>query len=181
MSREGFFSMRDDPERLNVRDITDFIFDPTDPLDYAAAGMAATGVGIPAAIGMKGLNTARKVKKGLGALAGMVPATMLTREGIEVVKDPAEYSKEIIELVSSAPEAAGSMGEIAQALIKYPKETASIIYETVSETAGYPVQKAEGGIMQYADGTGDMGVLPASAKTPTGRKKKNQAQKIERL
>ncbi len=172
MSREGFFSYKDDPERLNFRDVADFIFDPSDPLDYAAAGMAATGVGIPAAIGMKGLNTARKVKKGLGALAGMVPTTMLAREGIEAVKDPVEYSKGIIELVSSAPEAAGSMGEIAQALIKDPKETASIIYETVSETAGYPVQRAEGGIMQYADGTGDMGVLPASAKTPTGRKKK---------
>lgn len=172
MSREGFFNYKDDPERLNFRDVADFIFDPSDPLDYAAAGMAATGVGIPAAIGMKGLNTARKVKKGLGALAGMVPTTMLAREGIEVVKDPVEYSKGIIELVSSAPEAAGSMGEIAQALIKYPKETASIIYETVSETSGYPVERAEGGIMQYADGTGDMGVLPASAKTPTGRKKK---------
>ncbi len=172
MSREGFFNYKDDPERLNFRDVADFIFDPSDPLDYAAAGMAATGVGIPAAIGMKGLNTARKVKKGLGALAGMVPTTMLAREGIEVVKDPIEYSKGIIELVSSAPEAAGSMGEIAQALIKDPKETASIIYETVSETSGYPVERAEGGIMQYADGTGDMGVLPASAKTPTGRKKK---------
>jgi len=172
MSREGFFNYKDDPKRLNFRDVADFIFDPSDPLDYAAAGMAATGVGIPAAIGMKGLNTARKVKKGLGALAGMVPTTMLAREGIEVVKDPIEYSKGIIELVSSAPEAAGSMGEIAQALIKDPKETASIIYETVSETSGYPVERAEGGIMQYADGTGDMGVLPASAKTPTGRKKK---------
>ncbi len=172
MSREGFFNYKDDPKRLNFRDVADFIFDPSDPLDYAAAGMAATGVGIPAAIGMKGLNTARKVKKGLGALAGMVPTTMLAREGIEVVKDPVEYSKGIIELVSSAPEAAGSMGEIAQALIKDPKETASIIYETVSETSGYPVERAEGGIMQYADGTGDMGVLPASAKTPTGRKKK---------
>ena len=36
LSREGFLSLRDDPERLNVRDITDFIFDPTDPLDIAA-------------------------------------------------------------------------------------------------------------------------------------------------
>jgi hypothetical protein len=64
------------------------------------------------------------------------------------------------------------MREIAQALKEDPKGTASIIYETVSETAGYPVERAEGGIMQYANGTGDMGVLPASAKTPTGRKKK---------
>jgi len=172
MSREGFFSYKDDPERLNFRDVADFIFDPSDPLDYAAAGIAATGVGVPAAIGMKGLNTARKVKRGLGALAGMVPTTMLAREGIEFAKGPIEYTKGILDLVTSAPEAAGSMREIAQALKEDPKGTASIIYETVSETAGYPVERAEGGIMQYANGTGDMGVLPASAKTPTGRKKK---------
>lgn len=172
MSREGFFSMRDDPERLNVRDITDFIFDPSDPLDYAAAGMAATGVGVPAAIGMKGLNTARKVKRGLGALAGMVPATMLSREVLEVGKDPVEYGKGIIELVASVPDAGGTVGEIAEALRTDPKGTAEIIFETVSETSGYPVERAEGGIMQYANGTGDMGVLPASAKTPGGKKKK---------
>jgi len=168
MSREGFFSMRDDPERLNARDITNFIFDPSDPLDYAAAGMAATGVGVPAAMGMKGLNTARKVKKGLGALAGMVPTTMLAREGIEFAKGPVEYTRGILDLVTSAPETAGSMGEIAQALKEDPKGTASIIYETVSETAGYPVQRAEGGIIGMVDG----GILPASAKTPGGKKKK---------
>ena len=169
MSREGFFSMKDDPKRLNARDITDFIFDPSDPLDYAAASMAATGVGIPAAVGMKGLNTARKVKKGLGALAGMVPTTMLAREGIEFAKGPVEYTRGILDLVTSAPETAGSMGEIAQALKEDPKGTASIIYETVSETAGYPVQRAEGGIIGMVDG----GILPASAKTPGGKKKKS--------
>ena len=30
MSREGFFSYKDDPERLNFRDVADFIFDPSD-------------------------------------------------------------------------------------------------------------------------------------------------------
>ena len=169
MSREGFFSMRDDPERLNVRDITDFIFDPTDPLDYAAAGIAATGLGLPAAAAMKTANTGRKVLRGIGTTLG---ATPLVREGIDFASSPIEYGKGIIELVASVPDAGGTVGEIAEALRTDPKGTAEIIFETVSETAGYPVERAEGGIMQYANGTGDMGVLPASAKTPTGKKKK---------
>lgn len=169
MSREGFFSMRDDPERLNVRDITDFIFDPTDPLDYAAAGIAATGLGLPAAAAMKTANTGRKVLRGIGTTLG---ATPLVREGIDFASNPIEYGKGIIELVASVPDAGGTVGEIAEALRTDPKGTAEIIFETVSETSGYPVERAEGGIMQYANGTGDMGVLPASAKTPTGKKKK---------
>ena len=169
MSREGFFSMRDDPERLNVRDITDFIFDPSDPLDYAAAGMAATGVGLPAAAAMKTANTGRKVLRGIGTTLG---ATPLVREGIEFASNPIEYGKGIIELVASAPDAGGVISEIASSLAQYPEETVELIYETTRETAGYPVERAEGGIMQYANGTGDMGVLPASAKTPTGKKKK---------
>ena len=169
MSREGFFSMRDDPERLNVRDITDFIFDPSDPLDYAAAGIAATGLGLPAAAAMKTANTGRKVVRGIGTTLG---ATPLVREGIDFLSNPIEYGKGIIELVASVPDAGGTVGEIAEALRTDPKGTAEIIFETVSETSGYPVERAEGGIMQYANGTGDMGVLPASAKTPTGKKKK---------
>jgi len=165
MSREGFFSMRDDPERLNARDITDLIFDPNDPLDYAAAGIAATGVGLPAAAAMKTANTGRKVLGGIGATLATTP---LVREGIEFMQSPVEYTKGILDLVTSAPEAAGSMGEIAQALKADPKGTASIIYETVSKTSGYPVERADGGIMRMVDG----GILPASAKTPTGKKKK---------
>lgn len=172
LSREGFLSLRDDPERLNVRDITDFIFDPTDPLDIAAAGAAATGLGIPAALGMKGLSTARKVKKGLGSLAKMIPATMIAREGIDILSDPIDYGKEILELVASAPDAGGVVGEIASSLAQYPKETAETIYQVVREESGYPIaEKANGGIMKLADGS-DIGILPESAKTPTGKKKK---------
>ena len=169
MSREGFFSYKDDPERLNFRDVADFIFDPSDPLDYAAAGMAATGVGLPAAAAMKTANTGRKVLRGIGTTLG---ATPLVREGIEFASNPIEYGKGIIELVASAPDAGGVISEIASSLAQYPEETVELIYETTRETAGYPVERAEGGIMQYANGTGDMGVLPASAKTPTGKKKK---------
>lgn len=165
MSREGFFSMKDDPERLNARDITDFIFDPSDPLDYAAAGMAATGVGLPAAAAIKTANTGRKVLSGIGATLG---ATPLVREGIEFASNPIEYGKGIIELVASAPDAGGVISEIASSLAQYPKETVELIYETTRETAGYPVERANGGIMGMVDG----GILPASAKTPGGKKKK---------
>lgn len=171
LSREGFLSLRDDPERLNIRDITDFIFDPTDPLDIAAAGAAATGLGIPAALGMKGLSTAKKVKKGLGALAGMIPGTMVAREVIDVSSDPVEYTRGIIDLVASVPDAGGAMGDIAEALREDPEGTSAIIYETIRESSGYPMQKRDGGIMQYAEG-GDVGMLPPNARTPGGKKKK---------
>ena len=38
---------------LSFRDVTDFIFDPTDPVDYAVLALMATGVGAPAAIAVK--------------------------------------------------------------------------------------------------------------------------------
>jgi DNA-binding transcriptional MerR regulator len=60
--------LRDDEERLNVRDFTDFIFDPTDPIDVGIAGLAATGVGLPAAAIAKVGNTGRKIGKGVASL-----------------------------------------------------------------------------------------------------------------
>ena len=60
--------LRDDEERLNVRDFTDFIFDPTDPIDVGIAGLAATGVGLPAAAIAKVGNTGKKIGKGVASL-----------------------------------------------------------------------------------------------------------------
>ena len=60
--------LRDDEERLNVRYFTDFIFDPTDPIDVGIAGLAATGVGLPAAAIAKVGNTGRKIGKGVASL-----------------------------------------------------------------------------------------------------------------
>ena len=160
LSREGFFNYSDDPERLNARDIGDLIFNPNDPLDYVAAGAAATGVGIPAALGVKTantgrkiLNTGRKVAKGIGATLATTP---IAREGIDFMERPAEYSREIIDLVSSMRGAPGTVGNIAQALAEAPIEVSRMIYESVADVAGYPVdeveEKADGGIMQMADG-----------------------------
>ena len=131
LSREGFFNMKDDPERLNFRDVTDLIFDPNDPLDYVAAGAAATGAGIPAAAGLKVANTGRKVidtgkkvGKGIGAT---LLATPLAREAIDFMERPGEYSQEIIDLVSSMRGAPGTIGLIAEALYEAPINTSKMI------------------------------------------------------
>ena len=60
--------LRKDDERLNVRDFTDFIFDPQDPVDLGIAGVAATGVGLPAAATAKFANSGRKIVRGIGSL-----------------------------------------------------------------------------------------------------------------
>ena len=60
--------LRKDDERLNVRDFTDFIFDPQDPVDLGIAGVAATGVGLPAAATAKHANSGRKIVRGIGSL-----------------------------------------------------------------------------------------------------------------
>ena len=57
-----------DDTKFNVRDFTDVLFDPEDPIDMGAAGVAATGVGVPAAAGIKTLNTGRKAANLLRAL-----------------------------------------------------------------------------------------------------------------
>lgn len=60
--------LRKDDERLNVRDFTDVIFDPQDPIDLGIAGVAATGVGLPAAATAKFANSGRKIVRGIGSL-----------------------------------------------------------------------------------------------------------------
>ncbi len=60
--------LRKDDERLNVRDFTDVIFDPQDPVDLGIAGVAATGVGLPAAATAKIANSGRKIVRGIGSL-----------------------------------------------------------------------------------------------------------------
>ena len=60
--------LRKDDERLNVRDFTDVIFDPQDPVDLGIAGVAATGIGLPAAATAKFANSGRKIVRGIGSL-----------------------------------------------------------------------------------------------------------------
>jgi hypothetical protein len=65
----------DDPEISNLRDITDLLlFDPRDPVDYGAAGLAASGVGALPAAGVILGNRLRKLNKLLkGAKTITVP------------------------------------------------------------------------------------------------------------
>ena len=49
-----------DDTKFNVRDFTDVLFDLEDPIDLTAAALTATGAGVPAAAGIKALNTKRK-------------------------------------------------------------------------------------------------------------------------
>ena len=60
--------LTNDNEKLNVRDFTNVIFDPQDPVDLGIAGVAATGVGLPAAATAKLANSGRKIVRGIGSL-----------------------------------------------------------------------------------------------------------------
>lgn len=57
-----------DDTKFNVRDFTDVLFDLEDPIDLTAAGLTATGAGVPVAAGIKALNTKRKAANLLRAL-----------------------------------------------------------------------------------------------------------------
>ena len=56
------------------------IFDPTDPIDYGILALAATGIGIPAAIGIKALTTGNKIKKIASKAGNVVDRTFIPRE-----------------------------------------------------------------------------------------------------
>jgi len=67
---EEFLSTEDDDEVINVRDFTNIIFDPEDPLDAATLAITATGVLTPVAIayklgkmGYKGVQLAKQMAK----------------------------------------------------------------------------------------------------------------------
>ena len=56
------------------------IFDPTDPVDYGILALAATGIGIPAAIGIKALTTGNKIRKIASKAGNVVDRTFIPRE-----------------------------------------------------------------------------------------------------
>ena len=80
-----------DDTKTNLRDITDIILDPEDPIDQAAIAMAMTGVGAPAAGIMKLGNTGRKATKFLNNFilptkASIKPNEDLLRKGGNAIK-----------------------------------------------------------------------------------------------
>tara|TARA_B100000282_G_scaffold161655_1_gene116777 strand:- start:1017 stop:2531 length:1515 start_codon:yes stop_codon:yes gene_type:complete len=56
------------------------IFDPTDPIDYGILALAATGIGIPAAIGIKALTTGNKIRKIASKAGNVVDRAYIPRE-----------------------------------------------------------------------------------------------------
>lgn len=71
----------EDPEISNLRDVTDLLlFDPKDPIDYTAAGVAASGIGaIPAGMTIAG-NRLRKLGKLLKTATVPTEASRKLRE-----------------------------------------------------------------------------------------------------
>ena len=76
-------------ERMNLRDITDLIYDPTSVVDNTLLGIAATGVGAPAALagrigksGIKGTKLLNRLLSGSGAYSRKaIPQGTLERLG----------------------------------------------------------------------------------------------------
>lgn len=56
------------------------IFDPTDPIDLGILALAATGIGIPAAIGIKALTTGNKIRKIASKAGNVADRTFIPRE-----------------------------------------------------------------------------------------------------
>ena len=56
------------------------IFDPTDPIDLGILALAATGIGIPAAIGIKALTTGNKIRKIASKAGNVVDRAYIPRE-----------------------------------------------------------------------------------------------------
>ena len=75
----------DDPEISNLRDVTDLLlFDPRDPIDYGAAGLAASGIGSIPAAGIILGNRFRKLNK---LLKGAKTMTVPVEASIDPRKD----------------------------------------------------------------------------------------------
>ena len=56
------------------------LFDPSSPLDYITLGLAASGIGIPAAIGIKALTTGNKIKKATSKAGNLLDRTFIPRD-----------------------------------------------------------------------------------------------------
>ena len=57
------------------------LFDTNNPIDYGILALAATGIGIPAAIGIKALTSANKISKLEKTVRGGLDKAYIPREG----------------------------------------------------------------------------------------------------
>jgi hypothetical protein len=95
------------------------LFDPSDPLDYITLGLAATGIGIPAAIGIKALTTGNKIRKVASKAGNVVDRTFIPRDASTIGGKARNFGRFV-----AAEEAVG-----APSTIKDIKELRKIIEE----------------------------------------------------
>ena len=92
------------------------LFDPKDPIDYITLGLAATGIGIPAAIGIKALATGNKLRKIASKAGNVADRTFIPREASTIGGKAKNYGRFIAtEEVVGAP---GLYKEVMQTLDK---------------------------------------------------------------
>ena len=127
---DDFFSLEQTEEGsgMNLRDITDFFFDPSDPVDYATLGLIAFPPALVAArlakMGVKGAKAAEQVQK-VVKLQEALPrkiggGTSRARSGLQVQMAalPAALAEEDIAMADEMPQ---DMGGIAALTAEQPE------------------------------------------------------------
>ena len=69
------------------------LFDPSSPLDYGVLALAATGIGIPAAIGIKALTTGNKIKKATSKAGNLLDRTFIPRDATTIGDKAKNYGR----------------------------------------------------------------------------------------
>ena len=69
------------------------LFDPSSPLDYITLGLAASGIGIPAAIGIKALTTGNKIKKATSKAGNLLDRTFIPRDATTIGDKAKNYGR----------------------------------------------------------------------------------------
>ena len=69
------------------------LFDPSSPLDYGVLALAATGIGIPAAIGIKALTTGNKIKKAASKAGNVLDKTFIPRDATTIGDKAKNYGR----------------------------------------------------------------------------------------
>ena len=123
---DDFFSFEQTEEGsgMNLRDITDFFFDPSDPVDYATLGLIAFPPALIAArlakMGVKGAKAAEQVQK-VVKLQEAIPkklggGTSRAQSGLQVQMAalPAALAEEDIAMADEMPQDMGGIADLAQ-------------------------------------------------------------------
>ena len=123
---DDFFSLEQTGEGsgMNLRDITNFFFDPSDPVDYATLGLIAFPPALVAArlakMGVKGAKAAEQVQK-VVKLQEALPSkigggTSRARSGLQVQMAalPAALAEEDIAMADEMPQDTGGIAALAE-------------------------------------------------------------------